>query len=375
LAGKVDSTTEATGIDAEKGLTHSNDDVAAARVPLAEAEDAQAAPTAALRESPAAAPLPPPAPVARGAGRGAALALGLVGGVLGAGLVALVMTLVGPGADTPDRLTALETAVGDKATRRVTDALDKRAQAAEAALQGLRGDLSGLAGRPQVAPGDVTMLGQRVDRLDRAIAQLAARPATTGDAQPQAPVPLPPVVVAGRESAALAVAMLIRDAVARGAPFGRELAALEAGGADPALVTQLKPFAAAGAPQAPALATAFAPLAAQLARVPDPGSSAGVMDRVTALIGGAVRIRPIGEAAGEKPGAVGARAEAALKRGDLAVALKDLEALPAEARAPVQPFVDRLRARVAAGQAADTLVAAAVEQVIAATASSGVPTR
>jgi hypothetical protein len=41
----------------------------------------------------------------------------------------------------------------------------------------------------------------------------------------------------------------------------------------------------------------------------------------------------------------------------------------------VQPFIDRLRARVAAGQATDSLVAAAVEQVIAATASSGVPTR
>lgn len=326
------------------------------------------------REPPPSAAVPPPPVAARGAGRGTALALGLLGGVLGAGLVTIVMTLVGPGADTPDRLVALEAAVGDKASRRVTDALDKRAQAAEAALQGLRGDLSGLAGRPQVAPGDVTMLGQRVDRLDRAIAQLAARPAQ-GDAQAQAPVPLPPVVVAGRESAALAVAMLLRDAVSRGTPFARELAALEAGGGDPALVAQLKPFAAGGAPQAPALAAAFAPLAAQLARTPDPGASAGVVDRVTALIGGAVRIRPVGEPAGEKPGAVGARAETALRRGDLAAALKDLETLPAESRAPVQPFVDRLRARVAAGQAADTLVAAAVEQVIAATASSGVPTR
>jgi hypothetical protein len=255
------------------------------------------------------------------------------------------------------------------------EALEKRAQAAEAALQGLRGDLSGLAGRPQVAPGDVTMLGQRVDRLDRAVAQLAARPAPSGDAQAQVPVQLPPVVVAGRESAALAVAMLIRDAVSRGAPFARELAALQAGGADPALAARLKPFAESGAPQAPALAATFAPLAAALARSPDPGASAGVVDRVTALIGGAVRIRPVGEPAGEKPGAIGARAETALKRGDLAAALKDLDTLPAESRASVQPFIDRLRARVAAGQAADSLVAAAVEQVIAATASSGVPTR
>ncbi|MCZ8097731.1 MAG: hypothetical protein O9972_07435 [Burkholderiales bacterium] len=318
---------------------------------------------------------PVPPPPARRPGIGAPLAVGLAGGVIGAGLVALLMSLIGPGADTPDRLSALETAVGDRATRRTVEALEKRAQASEAALQGLRGDLSGLAGRPQVAPGDVTMLGQRVDRLDRAIAQLAARPAPSGDAQAQAPVQLPPVVVAGRESAALAVAMLIRDAVSRGAPFARELAALQAGGADPALAARLKPFAESGAPQAAALAATFAPLAAALARSPDPGASAGVVDRVTALIGGAVRIRPVGEPAGEKPGAIGARAETALKRGDLAAALKDLDTLPAESRASVQPFVDRLRARVAAGQAADSLVAAAVEQVIAATASSGVPTR
>jgi hypothetical protein len=324
------------------------------------------------------APAPPPMPApppARRPGLAAPLAVGLAGGVIGAGLVALVMSLIGPGADTPDRLTALETAVGDRATRRTTEALEKRAQAAETALQGLRGDLTGLAARPQVAPGDVTMLGQRVDRLDRAVAQLAARPAPSGEAQAQAPVQLPPVVVAGRESAALAVAMLIRDAVSRGTPFARELAALEAGGADPALAARLKPFAQSGAPPAPALAAAFAPQAAALARMPDPGASAGVVDRVTALIGGAVRIRPVGEPAGEKPGAIGARAETALKRGDLAAALKDLETLPAESKAGVQPFVDRLRARVAAGQAADSLVTAAVEQVIAVTASSGVPTR
>lgn len=374
-AGQVAQAAAGTGSDDTRSAAERTDEPVAARAPLPETVEAPAAQSTLAHDIPASAPMPPPASAGRGAGRGAALALGLVGGVLGAGLVAIVMTLVGPGADTPDRLTALETAVGDKASRRVTDALDKRAQAAETALQGLRGDLSGLAGRPQVAPGEVTTLGQRVDRLDRAIAQLAARPAATGDAQAQAPVQLPPVVVAGRESAALAVAMLIRDAVARGAPFARELAALEAGGADPALVARLKPFAAGGAPQAPALAAAFAPLAAELARVPDPGASAGVVDRVTALIGGAVRIRPVGEPAGEKPGAVGARAETALRRGDLAAALKDLEALPGEARAPVQPFVDRLRARVAAGQAADTLVAAAVEQVLAATASPGVPTR
>ncbi len=241
------------------------------------------------------------------------LGLGLVGGAVGAGLVALLLALAGPNADTPDRLTALEASVGDKATRRTAEALEKRAQTAEQALQALRGDLAALQSRPQLAPGDLTPLTQRIDRLDRAVAQLAARPAGGGEAAAAAPVPLPPVVVAGKESAALAVAMLIRDAVGRGTPYARELAALEASGADAAQVARLKPLAASGAPQAPALAAAFAPLAATLARGPEPAPNAGVVDRMTALIGGAVRIRPVGEAAGETPAAVGARAEAALR--------------------------------------------------------------
>ncbi|MHB2168425.1 COG4223 family protein [Alsobacter sp. R-9] len=313
--------------------------------------------------------------VQRGPSVGVPIAMGIVGGIIGAGLIGSVLMLVGPFADLPDRLTSIETNVGDRAPRKAMEAVEKRAQAAEAALQSLRTDLTALAGRPQVAPGDITALTQRIERLDRATAQLASRAPAPADGSAPPPAPLPPVVVAGKESAALAVAMLIRDAVGRGAPYGRELAALEAGGADAATVAKLKPFAASGAPQAPALATAFAPLAVSLASGPAAPANAGVVDRVSTFLSGVVRVRPIGEATGEKPAAIGARAEAALRRGDLAAAAKDLEALPPESRATVQPFLDRLKARLAAGQAADALVATAVEQVIAATAASGVPTR
>lgn len=341
------------------------------------AGEAPAAPPEAAPEAIAEPAPPPPVPVRQPRPqRGLPMALGFGGGLAGGAVMVLLLTFVGPFADAPDRITALEASVGDKATRRAVDALDKRVATAESAAQALRTDIDGLSRRPALAPSDLAPLTQRLDRLDRAVAQLAARPAEGGggNATP-APVQLPPVVVAGRESAALAVAMLVRDAVGRGVPYAREIAALDASGLQPDAVARLKPLATEGAPTPAALAAAFAPLAVKLASVPEPPPSAGWVDRLTAWAGRVVKVRPVGNVAGDDPGAIGARTEAALRRGDLAAAQAALAALPAASRPTVQSFADRLAARIAAGQAADSLVAAAVDQVIAATASTGVPAR
>ena len=326
---------------------------------------------------PVAEPLPPPPVPVRQVRpqRGLPMALGFAGGLAGGAIIVLLLMFVGPLADAPDRIAALEGAVGDKATRRTVDVLDKRVATAESAAQALRTDIDSLSRRPALAPSDLSPLTQRLDRLDRAVAQLAARPAEGEGAAAQAPVQLPPVVVAGRESAALAVAMLVRDAVGRGTPFAREIAALEVSGLQPDAIARLKPLAAEGAPTPVALASAFAPLAVKLATVPEPPPSAGWADRLTAWANRVVKVRPVGNAAGDDPAAIGARTEAALRRGDLAAAQTALSSLPAPSRSTVQSFADRLAARVAAGQAADSLVAAAVDQVIAATASTGVPAR
>ena len=70
-----------------------------------------------------------------------------------------------------------------------------------------------------------------------------------------------------------------------------------------------------------------------------------------------MKVRPVGNAQGEDAPAIAARAEAALRRGDLAAALDALQRLPEADRRQAQPFIDTLTARVAAGQAADALVA------------------
>ena len=295
---------------------------------------------------------------------------GFIGGLVGAGILAAGLFAFGPAGDLGDRLSAMESALGDKATRRNVEAVDKRASTVEAALQSVRSDVDKLSGRP--APPDIGPVNSRIDRLERSLAEVASRPAEPA-AGPAIPAP-PPRPAAAPETARLAVSMLVRDAVSRGAPYGNEIAALETAGADPQAVARLKPFAQTGAPTPAELAADFAPLGEKLARAPQP-SSDGVMDRISATLSRVVKVRPVGNAQGEDSASIAARAETALRRGDLAAALEALQRLPEADRRQAQPFIDTLTARVAAGQAADALVARGVDDVLAVLKTSGVSAR
>jgi hypothetical protein len=294
---------------------------------------------------------------------------GFIGGLISAGIVAAGLFAFGPASDLGDRLSAMESALGDKATRRTVEAVDKRAATVEAALQSVRSDLDKLAQRP--VPPDIGPVNSRIDRLERSLSEVASRP-TEPAAGPVTTAP--PRAAAVPETARLAVSMLVRDAVSRGTPYGNEIAALETAGADPQALARLKSFAQTGAPTPAKLAADFAPLGEKLARSPQP-SSDGVMDRISATLSRVVKVRPVGNAQGEDAPAIAARAEAALRRGDLAAALDALQRLPEADRRQAQPFIDTLTARVAAGQAADALVAHGVDDVLAVLKSSGVPAR
>jgi hypothetical protein len=70
----------------------------------------------------------------------------------------------------------------------------------------------------------------------------------------------------------------------------------------------------------------------------------------------AVSIRRVGDATtGTEPSAVLARAEAALNQGDLAAAIKEVEALPTPARDDYTGWLDDARARVSANATLNTL--------------------
>jgi hypothetical protein len=67
----------------------------------------------------------------------------------------------------------------------------------------------------------------------------------------------------------------------------------------------------------------------------------------------AISIRRIGaDVPGDEPGAVLARAEAAMQQGDLAAAIKEVETLPATSRNAFAGWLDDARARASAN---DTL--------------------
>jgi hypothetical protein len=306
------------------------------------------------------------------------LLLGLVGGFVGAGLVVGGLMLVGPLNDMNERLAGLENAVGERAPRRTVETMEKKVATLETGAAATRGDLDALTKRVQAIPSNEIgeMLG-RVDRLERNVADLASQPAAkpAGEASPAATAPPPPPpLVAARESAVLAIALLLRDSLSRGLPYAKELDALQSAGIDQAKIDALKPFAASGAPGAAALAAQFTPLAEKIANPPPPPANT-VTDRISATVSGLFKVRPVGEAQGDAPPALAARTEALLKRGALRDASATLDKVPAADIGPAASFRDTLHARVAADDATAAILSKAVEELLAAARLQGATTR
>lgn len=175
---------------------------------------------------------------------------------------------------------------------------------------------------------------------------------------------------ARRSSAAslmLAVGQL-REALAKAMPFDAELRAVRALAPQDGEVAQaldaLKPRAVSGIPTLPTLTSRFHALVPEIIRaqaLPDEhGWWRQTLDRMATLV--TIR-REDGDAAGDTPAAVVARAEARLAEGDLAGAVFEADKLnggPAEAAAP---WLADGRARLVADKAVSELAAHVVAQV------------
>lgn len=162
---------------------------------------------------------------------------------------------------------------------------------------------------------------------------------------------------AGRRAALALAAETLRAAVARGVPFGRELAAAKALGASAERVAALEFFAEGGLPPvsglAPLLTRAIPGIIAATRSAPS--GEGGVMERIAANARGLVSVRPVGEAQGDDPAAILARGEARLLRGDLAGALAELNKLPEPAKAAAAATVQTIARRGRADEAARLL--------------------
>jgi len=223
-----------------------------------------------------------------------------------------------------------------------------RADAAAKSLADVAQQLTKLnaerARTPQVQPADLDALATRlasVESVTKNISQQLSRmagAATAGDTR----------------QAVLAIAL--DAAVERGAPYGRELAAIDASAASADTLAALKPFAATGVPSAAALARELAgALPAARAAAGEQRPAGGFLQRLQSNAERLMRVRPIGAAPGDEPIAILSRVEAKANQGDIKGALAEADKLGATVRAPLDPWIKRAQAREAALAAASAL--------------------
>jgi hypothetical protein len=264
------------------------------------------------------------------------------------------------------RLTKLEAAAAaprasasDPAIAEKLAELDRRAEQALAAAQEAKGSAEAAATQAQKA--DTQTAANPAERSE--LEALAAR-FTALERQVKADEQRLGKVAAGADrTVRLALlAMELRIAVERGAPFTAELQAAKQLAENPSALGPLDAAAATGVATPAALAQNLSKLApAMLEAASAPRRDGGVMERLQASAERLVRIRRVEEASGDEPSAVIARAELKATRGDIAGALADVERLPEPVRAPAAGWIDAAKARLAAVDAAKMLAANALD--------------
>jgi uroporphyrinogen-III synthase len=171
------------------------------------------------------------------------------------------------------------------------------------------------------------------------------------------------VLQAARAAATVGVAARISSALDLGLPFASDLALLTPLIQGDAKLTeiagQLKPYAEAGVASRAALAAEF-PAVAKAALAQDLADDS-FGERVLGKLRNLVSLRRVGDVPGDAVEAKIARAEVALKQGNLAQAVVLMKSLPANVASAVAPWLAKAEAHLAAEQAVDRLSAYAVQ--------------
>lgn len=151
-----------------------------------------------------------------------------------------------------------------------------------------------------------------------------------------------------RASRLAVAAAALSSAVERGDAFAAELAAAK-NFSDAKTLAVLEPFASSGVPSAASLArelTALIPAIGKAA--PAKVGENGILEKLQANAERIIRIRPVGDQAGDDTAAIVARIEAKAARDDIAGAMAELSKLPASMRAPAGPWIGKAEKREAA---------------------------
>jgi hypothetical protein len=269
--------------------------------------------------------------------RGLPVLFGLIGLLAGALALALVFLFVRGGSlsDIGGRAGGSDPAVGAIGER--VDQLLKIVAESEKRL-------AAIESRPVPQMVDLTPLTARVESLENSLSDLrklgdqaqganaAVIEAVNGRiAAIESRLSAPPRPAAANAAQIVALGAL-RDAILTGAPFEKEITAIHSLlGERAAPLAPFAPSAHEGLPTVARLSARFAEIASRLARDPEPAD--GYFARLWANASKLVEVRPAGEVEGTSAGAIVARMEERLKRGDLAAALEEGARLPVAARA------------------------------------------
>ena len=244
------------------------------------------------------------------------------------------------------RLQAKIDAVLSQQESTMSDRLDS-VQTAVATLAAKLGALAKarLSGDESGSSPDLAALHQRIAKLEAALPDLSK---TIGQG------------TASAKSGAAAIAFAnLREAVGAGRPYTVELAALRTLAPGIGDLGALPARAETGIPTVAELARAFQKVAEASVATPATPTDESFFDSVIASAKSAVKIRRIdAEETGDTAGAVLARAATHLKQGDVAAAVKEVDALPAPARDAFAGWLEDAHTRISADATLSTLQSA-----------------
>lgn len=250
------------------------------------------------------------------------------------------------------RITTLEDQVAeaseaDDTVATVADQLTVRNERLAARVKSLEQQVADAAGAAEA----VATVQAGLDALDRRLSALEEHIASANAAS-------------RRQGLVLAVGQLAA-AVAEGRPYADEIERLSAlAGEDTELasaVELLAPAAADGVAGLAELRRRFEALAGEIVRAGAGAASDGWLDRAASRLRQLVTVRRTGEVEGGETDAIVARAEVRLADGDLAGALRELEALQGPAAERAEPWQRAAEARLLAERAVARLQARAIE--------------
>lgn len=160
----------------------------------------------------------------------------------------------------------------------------------------------------------------------------------------------------------------LKATIDRGGPFLTELETLAGVVPDDPAIAALKPLAAAGVPSRAELLRQYPDVANTILEAlhrPDPDES--VLDRLKGSAMNLVRVRPVGNVAGESPDAVVARIEDKMRNGDLEGALLEWDTLPEAGKSVSASFRQELAARISV----ENLVNETLQRAVTSTGKQG----